>query len=413
MWGIPIAKHFPWINSPSLHFMKPTPPKIKRIERNPIFQKAISIPGSKSYANRALILAALSKDPCHIKGLPKALDTLDLIACLKRIGLQIHEGKDGLTIDRSFPSCETPSKTPIRLDSGEGGTTNRFLIPLLALGQNEYLLYPDPQVMKRPMDEFQRHIKSFEKKNDHFRIKGPQSSHSLKLGRSPTTQIASAFSLVGYDVQIPPSLPSLPYFLMTQEMVRLFDKEFCVPPDWSSAAFPLAFAALAGSVQIENIKAQDPLQADSALLGVLDQVGCDYEWNSKGLHIKKALKRPFVFDCTHSPDLFPALSFLASYLDGESSITGLQNLKYKESDRLEEGIKLLSIFGIPYHLEGHTLRILGQKPDQRARSVTTAKDHRLVMTAYLFLRLNGGGTLEPAHAVEKSFPEFFDLMGSS
>ena len=382
---------------------------MKTIAKNSNIRGTISVPGSKSYANRVLIWASVKKNKCIIKNVPLAKDTVNLIRCLKQVGLDIKEGDDHIVVFNSFPECERSSTSPIKLRTGDGGTTNRFLIPLLAMGKNEYHLYPEGRMIERPMGEFDKYFDSYECRSDHFKIQGPRTPGPVQIDCSLTSQVASAFVLANYDVQVS-NFSSSSYLLMTEDVVRNFHSEYHIAADWSCAAFPLVFAALAGEIQIRNFTEADSLQADGLIMRVLEHVGVEYQFSSDGLAVKKNLTCPFQLDCRYSLDLFPALVFLASYLDGESTLSGLDNLKYKESDRLVECISLLEVFDVPHRLEKGRLIIQGRRPDDKARNVTTAKDHRLVMAAYLFLRLNGGGTLAHADQVAKSFPEFFDVM---
>ena len=372
--------------------------------------QSIVIPPSKSYANRALIRASIKKNSCRITNLPQARDTLFLMQCLEHVGLEIHKGKGEIEVVNSFPECEKPSPTPVKLNTGDGGTTNRFLLPFLALGKNEYHLYPQGRMMERPMGELGRNCDGLSKRHDHFKIQGPWPPRAIQVDCSFTTQIASAFLLSDYDVQVFNLAGPSAYLRMTHEVILNFDNEYDVRPDWSCASFPLVLAALKGRAHVSNLKEKDPNQADSALLTVLEQVGAFSQLSSDGLTVKGHLKRPFQFDCRQAPDLFPALTFLASYLDGESTLSGLSNLKEKESDRLEECRKLLEVFGVSHRLERDSLAIWGRQPDKKIRALSTAKDHRIVMAAYLFLRFNGGGTLDHSGEVVKSFPEFFYIM---
>ena len=130
---------------------------------NTPFVKTIQVPTSKSYANRILILSAISDQKIKIKNIPKSTDVLTLINCLTEIGLEIKREADSLLISNCFPACEQ-SENPLGLKTGDGGTTNRFLIPLLALGKNEYELVPDGLISQRPIDELVRHLKKLDVK---------------------------------------------------------------------------------------------------------------------------------------------------------------------------------------------------------------------------------------------------------
>ena len=224
--------------------------EIKKIQN--IF-KSINIPGSKSYANRALILASLRDDPCQIKNLPYARDTLNLIKCLSQIGIKV---KDHEWVYGVFPNCEVHSYESVKLCTGDGGTTNRFLVPFLALGKNEYHLYPDGRMIDRPMDDFKKYFSGFRKTQHYFKIKGNQKEkRKFEIDCSQTTQVASSFLLSGHNIQI--NDMSSPYIQMTIDTMKNFQRTYLIEPDWSSAAFPIVLASLGGQVTLNNIKQQD------------------------------------------------------------------------------------------------------------------------------------------------------------
>ena len=116
------------------------------------FDKIINAPTSKSYSNRALICAAFSQNPVRIINLSDSTDVLTLLECLKKIGIDIQKKDNEIVITNSFPECEKLTDETITLESGDGGTTNRFLLALLALGKNKYSLKTKHGMSKRPMD---------------------------------------------------------------------------------------------------------------------------------------------------------------------------------------------------------------------------------------------------------------------
>src|SRR5690606_35936529 len=159
----------------------------------------IRIPTSKSYGNRALILASLYKDSVIIKDLPQASDVTILIDCLKKIGLEIRSQNVFLSVDNSFPECELPG--PIELDVGEGGTTARFLAAMLLLGKSEYRLRLGERLKVRPWEDFilfsQKHGAKVRLEDDILFIQGPISlPKEIEIDCSKTTQFATAFELI-------------------------------------------------------------------------------------------------------------------------------------------------------------------------------------------------------------------------
>jgi 3-phosphoshikimate 1-carboxyvinyltransferase len=121
---------------------------------------------------------------------------------------------------------------------------------------------------------------------------------------------------------------------------------------------------------------------------------------------------PFDVDGSKFPDLVPTLAFVASHIEGKSTLRHLSVLRHKESDRIEEILKILRAFSIDFSFDDSIdeLVINGKLHCSPPVSITTARDHRMVMMAYLFLRANNGGHLGETDCVEKSFPDFFYIM---
>ena len=100
------------------------------------FCKTLHVPTSKSYANRLLILAALEAKGAIIENLPESTDVISMLEAFKHIGITVQrQDNEQYFIKGPFPIIEdTVGKKPIYLETGDGGTTNRFLIPLFARG---------------------------------------------------------------------------------------------------------------------------------------------------------------------------------------------------------------------------------------------------------------------------------------
>jgi 3-phosphoshikimate 1-carboxyvinyltransferase len=106
------------------------------------------------------------------------------------------------------------------------------------------------------------------------------------------------------------------------------------------------------------------------------------------------------------------LCFLASFINGESCISGIENLIYKETDRLSGICEILSFFNVKYERGDSYLRIFGNPDSLNAGSkkFTPYPDHRLVMMTSLFYKMIGEGEVGNSECVNKSFPEFFTII---
>jgi len=388
------------------------------------FKKEIDVPSSKSYANRLLVLAAIKKEDVLIKNIPLSSDVLTMIECLKRIGLKVEIEKSNIKVCGSFPACE--KERGCELETGDGGTTNRFLIPLLCRGRNEYIINPEGHMRERPMEPLVNSLKDLGcavtyNENGHWiKVKGPYlKKKETKIDCSSSTQFLTgvALSTVDLDVKIiPENLEvSLPYWELTQNLLDKFKEnelDFENPVDFSSLTYPLALAAVTGSVLVKNAKKRDPYQADSVFIEVLKSMGAKIEYKNEGLYCEKKILKAIDFDGSQCPDAIPTLLYVCSFAEGTSRIFNLEVLTHKECDRFTEMIRILNAFGVKIEVDyqKYEIKVLGGTSTVEKIEITPEKDHRMVMVSYLFLRTLEGGTLNNSHHVKKSFSNFFEVM---
>lgn len=383
-----------------------------------LFKSVVSVPPSKSYANRALILASLSPVSFSLQNIPSATDVTILLDCLKQIGLKIIENDGALIVENSFPECESGDQV---LKVGEGGTTARFLATMLLLGKCEYRLILGERLKERPWIEFITLARSLNAtarlENDTLIVQGPIGlPHELLIDASKTTQFATAFKLltVKHDMKVIPQgmESSQSYWLMNESLIKDFKKKsfYSVPLDWSSASYPMAFAALNQRIKFPGLKA-DSFQADSKLFGILSSLGSTQVENNELVIQPMTKAHDLHLDVSDCLDLVPTLSYLLAHTEGHHTLIGFQNLIHKESNRLEEVIKLLKIFAREVQCGPDILKIVGKKELLSKKvDLEMPNDHRMVMAGTLFLLHHCGGTISPVDAVTKSFPHFFSLL---
>ena len=383
-------------------------------------------PSSKSYAARLLILASLKPGATQVFDLPESSDVLTLLDCLKKIGLRISRTGLDVVIENSFPACEPLDAPPLSLSTGDGGTTNRFLLGLLSRGKRVYRLCPSGRMKKRPVRALLETLCSLGARvsaSDSafwYQLQGPiETRGRILVDASNSSQMASSLSLALADTEaeiVPKNLlASQTYWRLTEKLVGDFQKgclNWRVPVDWSGISPLLGMGLLVAPSLVENCKAPpDPLQADGRFPGLIKQMGANPRQTSQGLLLSpvrtlQALK----VDARHFPDLIPTLSFVCSYAMGTSVFTDLDILRKKESDRLAEIQRLLTHFGVSHAFKAASacsLEIYGPTPrSERFTTYTAPSDHRMIMSAALFMRYNAGGTLFNVHPVAKSFPHF-------
>lgn len=405
---------------------------VYEVESKPFNKKDIFIPTSKSYANRLLILACLSKERITLRNLPHSTDVMTMIECLKEVGIQFKGDVNELIVLNSFPGCERSlTDEEIHLRTGDGGTTNRFLMGFLSLGTKKYFLHPTERISERPIDGFIEELRSMGVKinleNEAWlSLQGPLSpkTNEIVIDCSHSTQFATAMQLAlsTSDIEIIPKNlhRSARYFKITKDLVKSFknhDKDFDTPLDFSSFGYPLALAAVFGKLELTHYAGIDELQADSEIVNILKAMNAKV--NIKGSHflIEKSQLKSVDIDCSDFPDLVPTLAFLCSYAKGTSKLKNIDVLRHKESDRIVETLKILHAFNIKavYHEKKDYLEIdgdVGEMPSLKEKiNLKTAKDHRMIMVAYLFMRVNSGGTLNDILHINKSYPKFLEVMG--
>lgn len=395
---------------------------MKNVEIKP-FIKTLTVPFSKSYLNRALIIGSLNPGVITIQGNSAATDVKHLIKCLKTIGLDIEESSEQIIIKNSFPACESKGASEIELDTHDSGTATRFLIPFLALGARSYRMTMSDRMLERPLNETFRillelGVKIIREKTG-ILIQGPaNNSNRLLIDCDKTTQEASgflmAFSHKKVNIEFINDHHSKSYLELTQRMLgEKNNKIFNPSVDFSSISYPLALAATIGEATISNCHSVDTTQADSKFIDLLKQLGFKVNFLENGLSVKKLESyNGFTFDCSDCLDLVPTFAYLASYAQSKTELSNLKNLKFKESDRLEAILNILNEFEVNYTFSEveDKLIINGPAPAVIPKNIKTVNDHRIVMMAYLFLRKNTGGSINNWEAVNKSFPNFFEIM---
>ncbi len=381
-------------------------------------KSSLEIPRSKSFANRALILGAISKNSKTIHHLPTSTDVIFLVEALKQVGLDIQSQGSTVFIKNSFPECETSA--PSVIDVGEGGTTARFLASLLMKGSLPYVLKLGDRLKDRPWTAFIQLMSDLGGKvslvGNLLHLQGPVilPTH-LEVDCSHTTQFASGLQLAYPATQILPYLmkTSQSYWDLTLELMKEVASQdnVNVPMDWSSASYPLAFAAINQELSLPGL-AYDRFQADAKFLPLLRELGAIKEESGEGLRVRP-LKKPQAIhlDVQDCLDLVPALGFFLAHIKGEHTLSGVANLVHKESDRLGEVIKLLAQFNRASEVKGDILTIVGSTEKITHKvNLTLPDDHRMVMAGTLFLLHHQGGEISPVEAVQKSYPHFFSLL---
>ena len=353
-----------------------------------------------------------------------------MVELLKKIGLDLIEEVDCITIKNSFPECEISSDEVMRLETGDGGTTNRILLGILSRGKNTYELISTEKFKDRPNQEGfnileKLGVKTYLPSNSEpswIRLQGPAKSISeLEVNCEETTQFYTAFKVYELLDEIVVKTTNLKtskkYVAITDALVHHAreNNEIKIPIDFSSASYPIVFGSVKNEIIIENCDQIDPLQADSAVIDIVNRAGGSVHLKEGGgIVIKPSKMLGFDVDCSDFPDLVPSLVFLALNSSGESVLRNVSVLRHKESDRLEEILKITKLIGakVLFNHKKDELIVYGELSLEVETSFNLPSDHRMIMLASMLIR--GGknsGTVDNICHVNKSYPTFFeDLM---
>ena len=421
--------------------------QIKQIQPKERINTELSIPGSKSYANRALVIAALAKGTTTLANLPSCDDTKYMLEAIKLLGAKVEE------VSKTEVNVTSPEKLSYdgEIDVGGAGTAMRFLTSLCSLGVGDVILSGNERMCERPIEDLVRaletnvdgtiiaknktengercpplQIDSFGLKGGTIKLKGTTSSQYLTsiLLSAPKAKDEVTVEIVG-------ELSSKPFVDMTIDIMKTFGvnvknnnyesflvpkasylaKEYFVESDSSGVSYFLAAAAITGGkIKINNIN-PDSAQGDIHFIEVLEKMGCKIEKGENYLQIESDGElKGIEVDMNAMVDTAQTLAVLASVAKGKTKITNVGSLKVKETDRITAIKNELEKCGITVEAGEDYLVIEGGKPT--SAQIETYDDHRMAMSFAVLGLTVPGIKIENPTCVSKSFPEFWELFDS-
>jgi 3-phosphoshikimate 1-carboxyvinyltransferase len=396
----------------------------------------LSVPPSKSDAQRAILSAALCRGRSQLNNIGKSSDVQNMLKAVERMGSGLSIAPEsGMLIDG-----QSKDSSADEIVVGESGLAFRLLSAVLAVKEVEVVITGNGTLLTRRMEFLPRYFPIMGVDvhiNDDYRppvtIKGPLIPGTYILDGRESSQYISgllmAFPLLEKSSElIVKDMVSSPYIHMTLKTLRTFGIEidydgkerfripgeqvykpthYTVEGDWSAASYWIVAAALGAQVSLIGL-VNDSLQADKALLGFLADANCSCVWDTNGLQIDGRSRTPLKANATNCPDLFPALVTYAAFTPGISQITGVNRLYGKESNRGEALKTEFNKLGVEIDIYGDEMVIHGSSKVEGGAEVVSYGDHRMAMClaiAGLFcekpIRIHG------AEAVAKSYPEFW------
>jgi len=402
----------------------------------------IDAPTSKSSMQRGCAAALLQNGETIISNPGSSNDDLAALEVIKILGAKVTVNNANQLIINSNGVNSVSNE----MNCGESGLGIRMFTPIAALSKEQITINGTGSLLTRPMDFFDEifpqlniNIESNKGKLP-IKIKGPLHPKDITIDGSLSSQFLTGLLMAyGKAATVPVTinvinLKSKPYIDLTLQVMKHFGydvtnnnyESFLIKPinytkpqtinytvegDWSGGAFLLVAGAIAGKITVNGLDTFST-QADKAILKALIDCGCTISIQQNQIDIAppstgtSALK-PFHFDATDCPDLFPPLVALAAHCNGTTVIEGVSRLAHKESDR---GITLQQEFakmGIEITLQDDMMLIKGGNGVTGA-AVHSHHDHRIAMAcAVAGLKATGDMIIEEANAINKSYPDFF------
>jgi len=412
----------------------------------------MTLPGSKSLTNRALVLAALGEGVSELTNVLFADDTLVMMESLQRLGFRLEIRRQENMVMVHGAGGRIPAGN-VELFCGNSGTTIRFLAAMCSLGKGTYTLDGIARMRQRPIGELVDSLKQLGVRAEYLMEQGypPVRIHGdglpggvMRYGTAHSSQFLSAILMAApyarHEIRIDLEGPqtSWPYAAMTMQLMDHFQltpelirdpdtrepKQIIVPrgkykpgayaiePDASNASYFLAAAAIhpGAKVTLEGLGKQS-LQGDVGFADVLHRMGADLIFGKDFVTIGGTDRLEGIdVNLGSMPDTAQTLAVVALFAKGETTIRGIGNLRVKETDRLSALSNELSKLGAKVEMTDDSLRI--EPPGQiKPAAIDTYDDHRMAMSFAVAGTSAPCVTIRDIECVNKTYPTFFDDLG--
>ena len=401
-----------------------------------------AVPGSKSYTNRALTIAAVADGASTLRGALISDDTRVARAALERLGIKVAYADGAFSVHGRGGRFSDPG-APLFL--GNSGTATRFLTAMMTLAGFPSTITGNERMQERPIADLLAALGqlgaevSSERGNGcppvrigATRLQGGRATVSGAISSQFLSALLMAAPYAREDValEVQDTLVSVPYVDLTLDIMARFGVEvehddyrlfripgrqiyaaraYVIEGDASSASYFWGLAALLGQDMCVTNVPPDSVQGDTRFLQVLERMGCTVS-RRQGWHIAGPPQlRPLGdIDLNALPDAAMTVAVLAAFCDGETRLCNIANLRVKETDRLHALATELRKIGAAVTELPDGLHINGNPAALHGAEIDTYDDHRMAMCFGMAgARLPGMRIREP-DCVAKTYPGFWD-----
>ena len=404
----------------------------------------VSVPGSKSIANRALVCAALAKSESVISNCAPGDDSEAMIDALRILGVAVERIGDSV---RVAGNLDLANVLELRLDARLAGTTSRFLTALCSLRAGNTIIDGQEPLRKRPMHDLHSALSELGANIVSLgddgclpvRVsRGDSWKARVSLRANTSSQFTSALMMIGpclpsgVEIVLKDEVVSRGYIAMTVGVMRVFGAKtdfsgnqiwvcpgeylgssFAVEPDASAASYPLGAVAISGGATTIRNLSRNSLQGDVEFIDLLARMGCHVVESVDGLQIRRDKSerlRGIEVDMSQTSDCVPTLAVVALFADSATRIKGVGFIRSKESDRIGDLANELRKLGAKI-TETSDGMVIDPVP-LHAADLETHQDHRLAMAFALIQREIDGVVVRNPEVVSKSWPNYFEVLKS-
>lgn len=401
-----------------------------------------AVPGSKSYTNRALAIAALAHGTSILRGALISDDTHVARKALAQLGIAVQEQGTTFQVAGRKGHFTEPQQ---EIFLGNSGTATRFFTAMLTIAGFPCTITGNARMQERPIADLLAALRQLGAEVTSLRENGCPpvrlGGRRLQGGQADisgaiSSQFLSALLMIAPYAErdtilsVQDTLVSVPYVDLTLDIMRHFGVEvthdayrrffirgqqyyvaqdYTIEGDASSATYFWGLAALLGqSMCLTNIPATS-VQADVRFLDVLQRMGCTV-CREDGLHLRgPARLLPLgSIDLNDLPDAAMTVAVLAAFCEGTTELRNVANLRVKETDRLQALATELRKLGVEVTELSDGLRIMGNPATLHGADIATYDDHRMAMCFGMAgARLPGIRIHEP-DCVSKTYPLFWE-----
>lgn len=428
---------------------------MKQFAMKPFSEKPkieMTVPGSKSITNRALLLAALAEGKSVLRGVLFSDDSRVFMEALKTLGYKVEICEE--KAEAVIQGCGTRlPKEEAEVYVGSAGTAARFLTAMLALSGGRYKVTSSEQMKGRPMRPLLEALEDMGVEFDYledayafpFVIRGRRdvSCRKVSLNMDASSQFLSALLLngvfcpEGFIIELTGKRDARAYVKISMKMMEEFGcrmrqrteneyeilpaqnyqaREYQIEPDVSAACYFYAMAAVNGGSARVNHVHFDSAQGDIQFLRVLEQMGCNLREEETGIVLTAPMDgklKGITVNMSDFSDQTMTLAAVAVFAEGETVITGVGHIRRQESDRLQGIVTELARLGIgcEEREDGVTIRPGTLNCSEKEPvAIETYDDHRMAMAfAILGTRQAGIIVLDPL-CCRKTFENYFGVL---